>query len=292
MNESFAPERADAYRTLIVEHVAATPRPPRRALWTVGLVLIGAVGGAGISTAAYATTGGFDRAAVIAQPSGQPAPGGAPVVAPDGVEPGSPIISLLGEPTMHRITQTMTVDLADRPAAATHARVTVAPITSGTLSWGTDPGGNNSRGIWTQSDIEHGDTRSWNDLPLDASTNTVYVDPGLGFTGVIIVQYETQIPTHLATNANGQTYGVEGGPDGTPDLIRVVGTAADGSSIEGYAASVDLNAFSPDHPDLPTTPSEAGRLQNERDQKYPNGWDIPVYESDGTTQIGTFHIGN
>lgn len=33
------------------------------------------------------------------------------------------------------------------------------------------------------------------------------------------------------------------------------------------------------------------KLQNERDQKYPNGWDIPVYESDGTTQIGTFHIG-
>ena len=32
-------------------------------------------------------------------------------------------------------------------------------------------------------------------------------------------------------------------------------------------------------------------LQAERDQKYPNGWDFPLYESDGETQIGTFHIG-
>jgi hypothetical protein len=32
-------------------------------------------------------------------------------------------------------------------------------------------------------------------------------------------------------------------------------------------------------------------LQAERDQKYPNGWDVPLYESDGETQIGTFHIG-
>ena len=31
--------------------------------------------------------------------------------------------------------------------------------------------------------------------------------------------------------------------------------------------------------------------QEERDKKYPNGWDIPVFESDGATQIGTFHVG-
>jgi hypothetical protein len=33
------------------------------------------------------------------------------------------------------------------------------------------------------------------------------------------------------------------------------------------------------------------RLQAERDQKYPDGWDVPVYESDGVTRIGSFHVG-
>jgi len=42
---------------------------------------------------------------------------------------------------------------------------------------------------------------------------------------------------------------------------------------------------------MPSSPAEAARWQRERDEKYPNGWDIPVYESDGTTRIGTFHIG-
>lgn len=48
----------------------------------------------------------------------------------------------------------------------------------------------------------------------------------------------------------------------------------------------------PDHPDLPSNPEEALRWQAERTAKYPNGWDIPVYESDGVTQIGLFHVPN
>jgi len=44
-------------------------------------------------------------------------------------------------------------------------------------------------------------------------------------------------------------------------------------------------------PVFSANPDEAVRLQAERDARYPNGWDIPVYESDGTTEIGTFYIG-
>jgi len=76
-----------------------------------------------------------------------------------------------------------------------------------------------------------------------------------------------------------------------PDLVWTAGKDSTGQDVSGYGLRTDLDAFSPDHPAQPTSPAEAVRLQEERDRKYPNGWDVPLYESDGETQIGTFHIG-
>ena len=81
------------------------------------------------------------------------------------------------------------------------------------------------------------------------------------------------------------------GTEGMPDLVYVGGMTVDGRAIDGYAKASDLFAFSPDHPRNPANPDEALRWQAEREVKYPNGWDIPVYEKDGVTQIGTFHMG-
>ena len=132
---------------------------------------------------------------------------------------------------------------------------------------------------------------TWYDFPLDDSTTTFYfrIDPGGAVTAT--VQYLLQVPTHLAVNERGETYGVEGGPDGTPYLIAVWGIAPDGSSVEGYARSTELHGFSPEHEEQPSNPEEALKWQAERDETYPDGWDIDVYDSDGVTVIGTFHIG-
>ena len=62
------------------------------------------------------------------------------------------------------------------------------------------------------------------DFPLDSATDTLYFTPYNGFTAVVSIQYITQVPTHLGINANGETYGAEGGPDGTPDLVSVWAT--------------------------------------------------------------------
>lgn len=92
-------------------------------------------------------------------------------------------------------------------------------------------------------------------------------------------------------NENSQTYRVENLDQEMPDLVAVSGEAPDGSMAEGYALAEDLWGFSPDHPQQPSNPEEAQEWQEERDRKYPHGWDVPIFLSDGITQIGTFHIG-
>jgi hypothetical protein len=292
MNVISSQDRAAAQREAVIDYVAAHPvRHLRRAWATAGLIVLGAVVGGGVSTAAFATMG---HAGFVSpqQPSGEVvADLGEPVAAPPGTLPGAPIISLLGEPASVLVARDEAISLDDRPAAATHLRVTVTPLTAGTLHFGTDVGGNNPSGSWSGADL---DSRStiWDDRPLNASTHTLYLTPAGGFTGTVTLQYVTHIPTRLGVNASGQTFGVEGGPAGTPDLISVTGRSPDGGEVSGYARSTDLLwASSPDHPGPPANPEQALQWQQERPEKYPNGWDIPVFESDGVTQIGTFHLG-
>lgn len=73
-----------------------------------------------------------------------------------------------------------------------------------------------------------------------------------------------------------------------PDLVAVALAASDEI---GYARHSDLDAFGPEWPDQPSNPTQALAWQEERDARYPNGWDIPVYASDGVTKVGAFHIG-
>lgn len=40
--------------------------------------------------------------------------------------------------------------------------------------------------------------------------------------------------------------------------------------------------------ELPNTPEEAIEMQNNRS---PDGYDIPLYDKDGETVIGVFHVG-
>lgn len=81
-------------------------------------------------------------------------------------------------------------------------------------------------------------------------------------------------------NENGQTYGSEAdatSPETRPELISAL--TEDG--IEGYVLKKDLDG------ELPKTPEEAIAIQNSRS---PGGRDIPLYEFDGETIIGVFHV--
>ena len=132
---------------------------------------------------------------------------------------------------------------------------------------------------------------SWQDFGISGSRGRLYFTTSRAAKAAVSVQFVNQVPTRFGVNAKGETYGAISDTQGQPDLVAVTGRDSNGQDVNGYGRSVDLDAFSPDHPDQPTSPTEAVRLQAERDQKYPNGWDVPVYMSDGETQIGTFHIG-
>ncbi|MDF2559374.1 MAG: hypothetical protein K0R99_820 [Microbacterium sp.] len=289
MTPSFSPERSEAIRAELITTVART-RPSRsRGLWAAALVLVGTLAGAGISTAAFAATGSFSP---TPNPAGQPAVDtGEAIVAPPGTEPGSPVISLLGTPQSLVVEQDVDVALDRAPREATHVRVTVTMTSPGTLTWGPDPGGNNPSSQTSAADIGVASAVAWYDFPLDGTATRLYFHATPGASATAVLQYLNQVPTRLGVNEHGDTFGVEGGPEGAPDLVRVTGVADDGREVEGYAWASELSAFSPDHDAQPSTPKEAVEWQEERDEKYPSGWDIRVYESDGRTDIGAFHVG-
>lgn len=78
-------------------------------------------------------------------------------------------------------------------------------------------------------------------------------------------------------NSRGQTYGITT-DNQEPDLVRVVAT----NNKVGYSLRTELNG------PTPSSPEEALRWQAEQAGK---SRVIPVYESDGVTQIGVFRIG-
>ncbi|MGO4548440.1 hypothetical protein AB4Z29_26990 [Paenibacillus sp. 2TAB23] len=82
-------------------------------------------------------------------------------------------------------------------------------------------------------------------------------------------------------NKNGQAYGSDAdatSSDTRPELISAMGV----DGIEGYVLKKDLDG------ELPKSPEEAIAIQNSRS---PGGRDIPLYDVDGETIIGVFHIG-
>jgi hypothetical protein len=81
-------------------------------------------------------------------------------------------------------------------------------------------------------------------------------------------------------NQHGQTYGSSAdaaSPGMEPELIRAIGV--DGTA--GYVLKKDLDG------ELPKSPEEAIAIQNSRS---PDGRDIPLYDVDGESVIGVFHV--
>jgi hypothetical protein len=268
--------RSYATRELLVEYVADHPARRSRGVVGVGLVLTGVLVGAGVSTGAFAATSLLSPGPE--QPGGQANPDlGPPVAAPEGVIPGSALSLVIGDPTTLSYVGNASVSLADRPEKATHVRVTVTPEAragkGGQLSFGTDSGGNNPGITWTESDVSRGtDLTTWYDFPLDADTSDLYVQGSE--SGLVSLQYLEQVQTSFGVNAAGQSFGITGSAQGEPDLIAVVAT----NGKEGYVFREDLE-------DADGTTDAANGVQTHGSPQT-----LPVYESDGTTQVGEFKL--
>lgn len=276
MSVSFSSKRSDAIRAGLTAHPRLGSARPR-ILRAVGLVVAGALAGGGVSAAAFAAT---EARQMIAQPTGQPTPDlGAPVDAPPGVLPGSPIVSLLSTPLIATIAAETVIPLDTVQEAATHARLTVQATSTGSLVFGTDASGNNPSASWDRLTGD-GHDAAWYDFPLDESVQALYLEPAGGFTGTVTVQYVNYVPTRLGVNAQGETFGVSGSAEaGEPDLVAVEAT----NGKTGYAKASDLEGGP-----MPTSPEDA--LARQEANKEGNVT-IPVYESDGITVIGEFTIG-
>ncbi|OME92225.1 hypothetical protein BK123_16585 [Paenibacillus lautus] len=82
-------------------------------------------------------------------------------------------------------------------------------------------------------------------------------------------------------NKNGQTYGSSAdaaSPETEPELISAIGV--DGTA--GYVLKKDLDG------EQPKSPQDAIAIQNSRS---PGGRAIPLYDVEGATVIGVFHVG-
>ena len=260
----FTPERSDAIRAQLQRRVNATDRIRRRPRRTITGLAIFAVAGivSGGAIAATVTSNLFW-----------------PNTSPDPL-PGAQTATALTDVMITEGSGSLVIELPGRPTDATHLSVVFTCRTAGTFGWGLNASGNNPTVV-----CEPGEMSSYN-FPISTGTENFYVtttDPEASWSiASRFVQTRTEA---LGVNENGETYGVEGEGGKIPDLIAVTGRADDGTFVSGYVRASDMEQ------PMPTSPEEAIRMQEEYQAKYPNGRDIPVYRSDGTTRIGTFTIG-
>lgn len=176
--------------------------------------------------------------------------------------PGSTTANPLGEPVTGSYVGTAKVDLGPVPADSEVVILDVTCTEGGTI---TVPlaGPGDPTVYWECSDPIRSDTVHITDglLPAPGTTHiTIEADPGTEWT--VTARYGGSATTDWGVNDAGQTYGVPN-KNGTPDLIAAQAT----NGAQGYYLDTEMAEFEGE------------------------GF-INVYESDGTTVIGKFPIGD
>ncbi|WP_435527585.1 hypothetical protein [Microbacterium aurantiacum] len=192
--------------------------------------------------------------------------------------PGGTEVTELAETTSGTFTGIGALELGQRPAGATGVAVSLTCLTPGTFTF--DDGASVTCG--DGSDSAHPTTYV---VPTEAVTgNQVSIVTGPDAVWTMTATWVLADTTEWAVNADGYTYGVIN-ENGEPDLIAVL--TADNQP--GYVWRADLyDANGTTAAESFTSPEDALRWQeaNAGTVHY-----LPVYESDGTTQIGEFEVG-
>ena len=245
----------------------------RRRRAAISATAIAAVVAAAVPAALYGLPG--DGRAVdtpVTEPSSAPVP---PTPTPTyEVPPGGTRTIELGEPMTFTETGTVSVPLAAPPTGATAVTTSLACLDPGRLEW---PDGASMRCLDSDVVEPGADPRDTGYYVLDLvpGQTTLTIKAAAGMRWKLSATYVRTEQTPWGVNAQGQTYGVENG-DGTPDLVAVQAT----NGRRGYAYATELNG------PQPTSPADALAHQ---EPDY-DGRDVPVYESDGVSRIGTFHV--
>lgn len=199
---------------------------------------------------------------------------GGTAVAITNLLPGSDQVTTYGNATGAEFTGTATLDLGPRPAEATSVTIDLTCLTAGSF---TVPDG--ASAVCDAPDISGQPAHYRMPLPAGQHGITITATPGARWR--ISASYTSAVTTAWSVNARGETFGVEN-DHGTPDLIAVAAT----NGKQGYAYVRDMAAATGGQP---TSPEQAAAQSAANVGKT---FSVPVYESDGTTLVGTFTIGN
>ena len=247
------PVYAAALREALVTNVNNTPRVRRRWRWRLG-------------------TGTFVGLTLVA--------GGIAVAAGVFSPPGAPIDTSLGNVVSATRTGTATIALGAPPAGATSLSLALTCLTVGTFYFP-----NGSSMSCNASDMSHQppiNGPASEVVPLSPGVDTVTIRTSANAAWMLQVTYVKRVATSWGVNARGETYGVTN-QQGTPDLIAVV---IDQGKTQGYVESSELNCAGGGGVQSPAQALKWDKVSQNRNVS------IPVYESDGTTVVGTFIVGN
>jgi hypothetical protein len=237
-----------ALRALLVEHVQA-PQP--RSRWGAGprRWLLGA--GAAVVIAAGGGGLAWATGAFSTLPGGQIT---------------TPLAAAL---TVTR-EGSQTVDLGARPVGANSVTFTLVCLTPGEFVF---PNGSET---CRPRDTGKNEMAPYS-VPLQHGQDAITITAPAHARWRLTANYATTRTTPLGTNASGQTYGVENA-NGSPDLIAVEAT----DHRQGYAYASQLLLAGDGGGPPPTS------IQQALAESHHGPISIPVYESDGKTQIGIF----
>jgi hypothetical protein len=261
------PVFADGLRESLIRRVESAPRRrlARPWRWGIGAVLITGLLGSGTAIAAQLS-----------------------------VQPGGDVHTDLATPVVTSRVGTASIPLGVRPKGASEVSLQFFPQDVGTYAFGRGGASETVTAAMLARSVGPASTTS-GDLPTAAVVLRVaQLDPG-GRSFTITTSASTlrwsasltwvgSRTTPWGINARGQTYGMQNA-DGTPDLVAVEAT----NGNDGYAYRKDLDdadgiasikSFSSPQDALKWQRAHQGRVVR-----------VPVYESDGTTMVGTFCIG-
>ncbi|WP_077490691.1 hypothetical protein [Sinomonas mesophila] len=186
--------------------------------------------------------------------------------------PGGEQVTPLASPVTETYTGTATVELGPAPEGATGIEMELTCLTPGSFRF---PDG----ASLACSPADAGSRTGWAGytLPLAEGQDSVTIETGPESRWQLKAEYVKQERTEWGVNARGETYGVEIPGVGVPDLLAVIAT----NGREGYVYARDLSGGPG-----PTSPEDAAK--NFSKPRPPR--EIPVYLSDGETQIGIFEV--
>jgi PASTA domain len=195
--------------------------------------------------------------------------------------PGAPQDTLLANVVTASRIGTSTVALGPAPQGTTSISLTLTCRSPGTFEFP-----DNATESCSSQDLAQPPPRAQRAIeviPVSPGQRSVTITATPGASWTLRAAYIKRVITPFEINAKGQSYGQMNASSGSPDLVQVV---LQKNGHQGYVKSSDIDCASGQN--VVKTPAEAIAWTAESKNRNVS---IPIYESDGTTVIGSMNIG-